>query len=334
VTTSEQASAPTAPRRESVPARRAFTLGGTLLLAIAACFWATTSGYRGDFSLLCAMYALVALGMYVPFVMGGALSMAYGAYVAIGGYAVGLVATKTGWWLILAFPIAIAISAVLAFALGLVTRRLSGFYLAAVTLLFSVAFQEWLQETNWVGGATGIGGIRRLHAFGHPVGRTALISASIVMVWIVATLLASLRRSPFGIAVRSQRERAIAVEAAGIGVVTLRLLTLAVGAAIASLGGALFVLTQGGVQPETFTVDLVFLVLFMPLLGGQYTPWGAVLGAVLVALFTFYLTFFKSSGSMFFALAMLAVLLVAPAGVLGYLQKLGGQLIARLERLR
>jgi branched-chain amino acid transport system permease protein len=302
--------------------KRELSIPGTLGLAILAFAWSTTSGYRGDFALLCCMYALVALGMYVPFVMGGALSLAYGAYVAIGGYSVAILSTRTSLWLGLAFPIGIVISAAVATGLGLATRRLSGFYLAAVTLLFSIAFEQYLQVTDWTGGAEGIGGLRRLTFFGLHIGREPLIAMSIAAVWLFGVMLANLRRSPFGIAVRSQRERRAAVEAAGIPVDTLQLVSLAAGAAIASVGGALFVLTQGSVQPESFTIDLVFLVIFMPLLGGQYSPRGAVLGAVLVGLFTFYLTFFKSSGSMFFALAMLVVLLVAPAGVLGWTQQL------------
>jgi branched-chain amino acid transport system permease protein len=304
----------------------------TLVLAILAILWSTTTGYRGDFTLLCALYALVALGMYVPFVMGGALSLAYGAYVAIGGYSVGLIATKTGLWIGFAFPIGMIVSAAVAVVLGVATRRLSGFYLAAVTLLFAIAFQEFLLSSSFTGGATGIGGIRSLRLFSLDVGRTALIAISVVTVWLVAVLLANLRRSPFGVAVRSQRERRAAVEAAGVTVDTLQLVSLGAGAAIASLGGALFVLTQGSVQPETFTVELVFLVIFMPLLGGQYSPWGAVLGAVLVALFTFYLQFFKSSGSLFFAVAMLVVLLIAPGGVLGVLQKLAGRIASSARR--
>ncbi|MCZ7587502.1 MAG: branched-chain amino acid ABC transporter permease [Gaiella sp.] len=294
--------------------------------------WATTSGYRGEFALLCALYALVALGMYVPFVMGGALSLAYAAYVLIGGYSIALIATKTGWWLGFAFPAAMAISAAVAIVLGVATLRLSGFHLVAVTLLFSVAFQEFLLTMGFTGGATGISGIRELHLFGMGLDRNTVIAVAILTVWLVAILLSNLRRSPFGTAIRSQRERRVAVEAAGVTVITLQLVALGVGAAISSLGGAFFVLAAGSVHPDLFTLELVFLVLFMPLLGGQFSPWGSVLGAVLVALFTFYLTFFKSSGSMFFALAVLAVILIAPGGVLGSVKQLGHRLLPRRRR--
>lgn len=298
------------------------TAGVTLALVVTALFWSTTSGYRGEFALLCAMYSLIALGMYVPFVMGGALSLAYASYVLIGGYAVGIIGTETGWWLGLAFPAGMAISAAVAVVLGYATRRLSSFYLAAVTLLFSIAFQEWLLSMDFTGGASGIGAIRQVSIFGMTVDRTTVIASAIISVWVVALLLMNLYKSPFGVAVRSQRHRRAAVEANGINVGTLQLVALAVGAGIASLGGSFYVLAQGSVHPDSFTIELVFLVIFMPLLGGQFSPWGAVLGAVLVGLFTFYLTFFKSSGSLFFALAVLAVLLVAPGGLLGSGQQL------------
>ncbi len=301
----------------------------TLCFALAAIIWSTTTGYRGEFALLCAMYSLVALGMYVPFIMGGALSLAYASYVLIGGYSVALIGTETDWWLGLAFPAGMAISAAAAVVLGFATRRLSSFYLAAVTLLFSIAFQELLLSADFTGGATGIGGVRELAFFGTTLGRNAVIALAIMSVWALAILLGNLRRSQFGVALRSQRERRVAVEATGIMVGALQLVALAVGAAVASLGGSFFVLVQGGVHPDTFTVELVFLVIFMPLLGGQFTPWGSVLGAVLVGLFTFYLTFFKSSGSMLFALAVLAVLLLAPGGLLGWLQRLAHVLLRR-----
>lgn len=310
-------------------AGRTATAGVTLAFAVIAIFWATTSGYRGEFAVLCALYSLVALGMYVPFVMGGALSLAYASYVLIGGYSIALIATKTGWWLGFAFPAGMAISAVVAILLGVATLRLSGFYLVAVTLLFSIAFQEFLLSMGFTGGATGIGSIRQLRFFGLELDRNTVIAISILTVWVVGVLLSNLRRSPFGTAIRSQRERRVAVEAAGITVITLQLVALGVGAAISSLGGAFFVLAAGSVHPDLFTLELVFLVLFMPLLGGQFSPWGSVLGAVLVALFTFYLTFFKSSGSMFFALAVLAVILIAPGGVLGSVKQVSHRLPRR-----
>ena len=60
--------------------------------------------------------------------------------------------------------------------------------------------------------------------------------------------------------------------------------------------------------------------MFMPPLGGQDRPWGTAFGAILVVVFTFQLTFFKSTGSLLFALAVLLVLVLVavPREILGY----------------
>src|SRR4051812_13821700 len=140
---------------------------GTLALTLGVIAWAGGDLFRQDLAFLGATYALLALGMYLPFNLAGTLSLAYSAYVAIGGYSVGLAASKTGWPLPVASVLGALASAALAVVLGFATRRLSGFYLAAVTMLFGVAFQSFLLDAKDItGGAVGIGSIRPLTFFG------------------------------------------------------------------------------------------------------------------------------------------------------------------------
>jgi branched-chain amino acid transport system permease protein len=308
---------------------------GTLALTLGVVAWAGADLFRQDLALLGATYALLALGMYLPFNLAGALSLAYSAYVAIGGYAVGLVATKTGWPLPLAYLLGAVASAALAVVLGFATRRLSGFYLAAVTLLFGVAFQSFLLDAkDLTGGALGIGSIRPLTLFGGELDRRSFIALTLLVVWIVAVAVDRVRRSPFGVALQSSRDVPAAVEAAGVGVPGLRLTVLGVGAAIASLGGGLFTTANQTIGPDTFTLHLVMLAIFMPLLGGQGSAWGAVLGAVLVVELTFNLQIFERSGSLIFGVAVLAVLLIAPGGILGFAGQGTRRLRGRLARKR
>ncbi|GAA3940528.1 branched-chain amino acid ABC transporter permease [Actinomadura viridis] len=308
---------------------------GTLALTLGVIAWAGGDLFRQDLAILGATYALLALGMYMPFNLAGVLSLAYSAYVAIGGYAVGLVATKTGWPLPLAFLLGAVASAALAVALGFATRRLSGFYLAAVTLLFGVAFQSFLLDAKGItGGALGIGSIRPLTLFGAELDRLSLIALALLTVWIVAVAMDRVRRSPFGVALQSSRDVPAAVEAAGVGVPALRLTVLGAGAAVASLGGALFTTANQTIGPDTFTLHLVTLAIFMPLLGGQGSAWGAVLGAVLVVQLTFNLQIFERAGSLIFGVAVLAVLVIAPRGILGYAGQAARWLHRRLARAR
>jgi branched-chain amino acid transport system permease protein len=291
----------------------------TLAIVLMAIAYIRGDVYLEDVAILIATYSMIALGLYVPFIMGGALSMSYNAYLGIGAYAVAVIASKTGWGFGWGLPIGMALSAAVAVVLGFATRRLSGFFLASVTVLFGVAFTTWLiASAELTGGGAGIPTFPTSVVFGVTLNHTILVSAALLLVWIVAVLLARLRRSPFGVAVRASRRASIAVEASGIRISTIVLVSLALGAIIASLGGSMFALVNDSVIPESFAIDVVFLTVFTPLLGGQSTPWGAVLGAFLVVLFTFELTMFKETGTLLFALAVLVVLVAAPRGLLGY----------------
>jgi branched-chain amino acid transport system permease protein len=297
--------------------------------AVVLLVWVGSNGYRQDLGVLAATYALIALGMYVPFVMAGSLSLAYSAYAGIGAYAVGVVSRDTGWPLWVGWLVAPVISAVLAVVLGLATRRLSGFYLGAVTLLFATAFETWLIDADGItGGSGGIGGMRDLSFVGWVPERSQQLIMATVLVLAVAFALDRLRQSPWGVLVRTMREVPVVVEAAGVRVPVLHLVSLGIGAAIASLGGCLFASFVGGVTPETFTVNVVFLAIFMPLIGGAGTPWGAVVGALVVVELTLNFPAFSESGTLVLSLGVLAILLVAPRGLLGYLDALRTRLAA------
>lgn len=291
---------------------------GLLLLV-----WAGGSGFKQDLLILFAVYALIALGMYIPFVMAGSLSMAYAAYAAIGGYSVAIISTKTDIPVIVAWIIGPVISAIVAIILSMLTRRLSGFYLAAVTLLFSQAFEPWLIEAHELtGGSSGIGGIPQAVFFGWAPPRIVLIGAALVLVVVVAWLIERVRTGSWGVTVRTMRDVPSAVEAMGVKVTTMTTVTLAVGAAIASWAGAIFASFVLSITPETFTLSIVFMAIFMPLIGGQGSAWGAVLGALLVVQLTLNMPGFEGSGQLVLAIAVLLILLVAPSGLIGYARKL------------
>lgn len=274
--------------------------------------------YLQDLAVLAIAYAFLALGMYPPLALGGQLSLAYNAYFAIGAYSVAIIGVHGQLALWASIPAGVLISMVTAALLGLVTRRLSGFHLAVATLMFGIAVHTFLVHSDGVtGGPAGLGGIPRLSFFGSEIGREALVAIGIFLVWLIATLIARFRVSLAGIALRMQREVPAAAMASGIPNGTLNVFALATGAGIASLAGVIFALMNQFVLPESFGTKVVFLVLFMPILGGMSTPWGAVLGAALVVAFTFGFDFFQGPGALTFGILSLAVLLLAPSGLIG-----------------
>ncbi|RGC66155.1 leucine/isoleucine/valine transporter permease subunit [Micromonospora sp. MW-13] len=304
--------------------------GALLILAIT---WVGTDGYRQDLAVLTVTYGLIGLGLYSHFIMGDSLSIAYNAYAAIGGYALGLVATRTGWPLLVSLPLGIVAAVLISVLLGLATRRLNGFYLAAVTLLFSEAFQAWLIDADGVtGGAEGVILTRSISVFGAELGRDQIVVIALVLMWLIALLLSRLRRSPFGVALRAKAQASVAVEAAGVPVTALTLISLSIGAAIGSLAGAVFTTANLSILPESIPVSVAFLAVFIPFLGGRSSPWGVVIGALLVTELTFNLNFFQGSGTLLFAVAVVAVLIFAPEGLIGLARDLTGRLVGAVNR--
>ncbi|MFI5914158.1 branched-chain amino acid ABC transporter permease [Dactylosporangium sp. NPDC051541] len=294
-------------------------IAGAVLILV----WVGADGYKQTLVTTTATYALIALGMYVPYLMAGSLSMAYGAYAGIGGYAVGLLSSRTGLPLILAWIAGPVVAAAVAVLLGLATRRLSGFFLAAVTLLFGMAFTALLVDAESLsGGSGGLGSLRKLNLLGWEPSHYQIVVGSLVVVCVIAFLLDRLRMSPWGVIVRTMRDAPRAVEAAGVRVSVMNLVSLAIGAAIAAVGGGLFTYSAGSVTPDTFTLNLVFLAIFMPLIGGSGTPWGAVLGAVIAVELTLNFPAVQTSGTLILALGVLVILLLAPQGVIGYATRL------------
>jgi branched-chain amino acid transport system permease protein len=141
-----------------------------------------------------------------------------------------------------------------------------------------------------------------------------------------------MRGSLIGVALRVQREAWTAATASGVPTSTLKVIALAGGAAIASLAGWFFATVNGFVLPDSFSTSIVFLVVFMPIFGGTASPWGAVIGAGLVVIFTQAFDFLAGPGMLTFAVLALFVLLVAPSGILGLGRTIGvalGRLIDR-----
>ena len=311
-------------------------LGGLALGAAAAVLillWAGSNGYKQTLVMSAVTYAMIALGMYVPYLMAGSLSMAYSAYAGIGGYAVGLISTKTGLPMIVAWIIGPIVAAVLAVILGLVTSRLSGFFLAAVTLLFGMAFNAFLIDAEGIsGGSAGLGNLRSLSLLGWTPTPYQVMVGSVIVVCLTAFLLDRMRLSPWGVIVRTMRDAPRAVEAVGVRVPVLNLVALAIGAAIAAIGGALFTYSAGSITPDTFTLNVVFLAIFMPLIGGSGTPWGAATGAVIAVELTLNFPALQASGTLLLALGVLVILLVAPHGVIGYADKLRTRIWASLRK--
>ena len=254
------------------PASFAVVVGGAvLLLGFASLpFWA------GSFALSVAEEALVAAlfaaSLHLMMGPGGMPSFGHAAWFAIGAYAAALGVRSAG---VAALGPAMLAAGAAAALFGVFVARLSGVYLAMLTLAFAQIV--WAAATLWVGVT---GGDNGLLGVGPQLGPAALYWLVLLVCAAGVLALRGLAATPFGFALRAGRDSAVRAEAAGLPVDRLRWVAFAVSGAAAGLAGGVFTLAKGAVFPTYATVNRSVDALLMVLLGGVGTASGPVVGAL------------------------------------------------------
>ena len=247
------------------------------------------------------LYVLLAVGLNVAVGWAGLLDL---GYIAFYGFAAYLYAELSSghydihWPTWQSVPLVIAATVLLGFFLALPSRRLSGDYLAIVTLFFLEIFNNFTNfgyQWNWLGfsgtshditgGPTGLTNVDPFRFFGHTL--SAVTPANYLWVAtggfaVVAILLTFLNRSRTGRALRALRDDPLAAEMMGMPVKWLMLVAIAVGAGVAGFAGTVNAAYYQGVFPTTFYFPLLITVYAMTILGGAGSLGGVVVGAVVV----------------------------------------------------
>ena len=241
---------------------------------------------------------LLALGLNVVVGWGGLLDLGYVAFYGFGAYAYAMLdSDKFGIHLptLVAVPVVVILGALLGLLLGLPSRRLTGDYLAIVTLFFLQLFQtvttngDSMFGHNVTGGPNGILRVDPFHLFGHNLAvqhqgvfAVSYFYVALAFFAVVYVALRLVNRSRTGRAWRSLREDPLAAESMGMPVSWLKLMSFAFGAAVAALTGTLFAALNASVFPLTFYFVLLIIVYTMVILGGSGSMHGVVLGALIV----------------------------------------------------
>jgi branched-chain amino acid transport system permease protein len=277
---------------------------------------------------------LVTLGLVLLTGVAGLMSFGQQVFVGLGAYATAVLATRYGMspWLTLAAGL--AITALVALGLGLITVRLSGHYLPLSTIAWGIALYYLFGNLAILNKHDGIQDIPAIVLAGWRIdtGRE-----SYVLIWAaaLAALLAArnLLDSRAGRAVRALRFRATMAESFGIDTAQLKLVVFLYAALLAALSGWLYAHFLRFVSPGAFAVHIGIEYLFMAVVGGASQVWGAVLGASLLTLLKEWLKdilprFFQQSGNyevIVFGLLMLPLLHRARDGLMPVLARITGR---------
>src|SRR3990167_4010475 len=265
------------------PLRRAgrlLLIGTALLLAalLVLPMATTDSPYVTVLAIDLLTAALFAASLH--FIMGpaGMHSFGHAAYFGLGAYAAALLMQRAGWPMegaLLAAPLVAGLGAVV---FGWFCVRLSGVYLAMLTLAFAqIVWSITFQWDDFTGGSNGLTGVWPAEWLAD---KTAYYLLTLVAV--VAGVLA-LRRvlfSPFGLAMRAGRDSPLRADAIGIDVKNIQWAAFVVAAVAVGGAGALYAFSKGSISPDSLAVGKSVDGLVMVLLGGVQTLAGPVVGAV------------------------------------------------------
>jgi branched-chain amino acid transport system permease protein len=264
----------------SLPAYDLVPYKPLLLAAVAAALVPLASdGYALVLLTDVLLFALLAVSLHFLLGPGGLVSFGHAAYFGLGAYAAALCLIRLQLPMELAF-VAAPLAAMAGAALfGWFCVRLSGIYLAMLTLalaqiVWSVAYQ-WDAVT---GGSNGLVGIWPAPWLAS---RTAYYLATLVLCAASIACLWRIVASPFGQALRASRDSPLRAEAIGIDVRAQQWAAFVVAGAFAGVAGALFAFSKGSISPETLSVPRSVDALVMVLLGGVQALAGPVWGAAL-----------------------------------------------------
>jgi branched-chain amino acid transport system ATP-binding protein len=294
---------------------------GLIILVLLAIFLAQNTYYLHVLGTI-AVTVLVGVGLNILTGLSGQVSLGHAAFFAIGAYTSSLLMTKLQWNFWLATVMAVVISAVTGLVLAAPALRVSGPYLAMVTVAFGIIVEQILVE--WVdltGGFGGIFNIPQPTLFNlQPAMRNVVLLA-----WIAAILalisFAALKNHNWGRAWQAARDDQIAATALGLDILSIRLIAFAISAAFTGLGGVFFASIIGFISPGSFTFQRSILFLLVVILGGLGTVAGSVVGAIALVILPELINNFAEYQLLVFGILLLVTLWLTPEGVASFFVK-------------
>jgi branched-chain amino acid transport system permease protein len=240
------------------------------------------------------LYALVVLGLVLLTGVGGMTSFGQAAFVGLGAYTSAYLTTSTqlpGWlawaggspWL--ALLVGLVATAVVALVLGALTLKLSGHYLPLGTIAWGISLYYLFGTLDGLGGQTGIGDLPAISLFGVLLDKGGKVYYLIWAIVLVAVLITqNLLNSREGRAIRALKGGQVMAESMGVNTFRAKLVIFVISALFAAMSGWLYAHTQRFVNPTPFGLSMGIDYLFMALIGGVGSVWGALLGAGVLTL--------------------------------------------------
>jgi ABC-type branched-subunit amino acid transport system permease subunit len=304
------------------PATTAGKIAGVAVLVVLACL--PLLARNSPYTLVLGIDVLIAIlfATSLHFIMGpgGMHSFGHAAYFGLGAYGTALLVKWFAAPMFLALAAAPVLALIGALLFGWFAVRLSGVYLAMLTLAFAqIVWAAVFQWEGLTGGSNGILGIWPATPFDT---RGSYYFLTLALAAIGVLLLRRFLFAPFGYAMRAGRDSPLRAEAIGLDVKRVHWLAFAIAGTVCGIAGGLFAFAKGSISPETIGVDRSIDGLVMVLLGGLQTLTGPIVGASVYAVLQDTIMRSTEYWRALLGAIILLLVLVFPSGIVGGFSKL------------
>lgn len=277
------------------------------------------------------VFVIATMGLNLTVGYAGQKSLGHAAFFGIGAYTVAIL-LKAGISFWIGLPVAMLGCFVVGLALGFPALRVQTIYLAFATLGFNTAVWLVMRNEEWLtGGTFGINNIARPSLFGLSLdGALSYYYFVLGTAVLFGGLLWKLLRSPWGKAFTALRDNAIRAESLGVNIQAYTLLSFAIGAVYAGVAGALFAPLVEFIDPSPFTVAASIMMYLMVVVGGAGYFFGPLLGAAVGVLLPEWLRFAQAWYLFAFGVAVIALMLWLPDGLLSIPDRLRARRLAKV----
>lgn len=286
------------------------------------------------------MNALVVLGLVLLTGVGGMTSFGQAALVGIGAYTTAYLSvteqlpiflawTGGGPWVGLFLGLIITIFSAL--VVGGLTLKLSGHYLPLGTIAWGISLYYFFSTIPTLGGHSGIANIPSIEIAGYALDTNNKMFYLIWLILLIAMILTrNLLNSREGRAIRALKGGQIMAESMGVNTFRSKMIVFVTSSVFASIAGWLYAHNQSFINPTPFGLQMGIDYLFMALLGGVGSIWGAVVGAGIFTMMRQWLQdvlpmIFGGEGNyetIVFGLMIVVLMQKSPAGLWSLLLKL------------
>lgn len=273
---------------------------------------------------LIGVYSMLTMSLNLIAGYMGQTSMGHAALYCLGGYFSALLGSNFGWpfWITVFFGI--LGGALGGLILGLSTMRLSGSYLAVITLAFAEVVEmivlNWTSLTN---GPLGVRNIPRPSIFGWELTTSNGGFYWLVLVLVTICILVSLCvvNSKFGRAVRAIKEDELAAKLMGVHTAAYKVKTIVLSGAMAGLAGAFYASMNRYIDANTFNFDVSMTILCIVIFGGLGSIPGMIIGSILLISFPEVLRGLADYRFVVYGLLLIFMMRFRPQGLLGGLSR-------------